>query len=122
MPALLSTHSGFRYLVLVLLLLSLFTAYRGLIYQKEYTSGVKCLHFITRILLMIQGLIGIALFVTAGFPPVYFHLIFMLAGIIVCSIGYGVANRAVTDREKYQRIAVFFTVGLVIILAAIPYH
>jgi hypothetical protein len=71
---------------------------------------------------MIQGLIGIVLYITSGFPAIYFHLIFMLAGIIVCSIGYGLAARATTDRVKYQRIAVFFTTGLIIIISAIPYY
>ncbi len=129
-------HSALRYIILLMLISSIIVALTGINEKKIYTRGIKRLHFFTRVLLMAQGTIGIALYFMKGYPSQFAnitnlqdqsrffllkHLIAMLIGIIVCSIGYAGSLKLETDREKFKRIAIFYTIGLLIILSAIPF-
>ena len=129
-------HSGLRYIVLLMLLWSLAVAYRGLLTNKVYSASSRQLHSYTQILLMIQGLIGIVLYLLKGYPGQFAHisnlpdqarffllkhLISMLVGILVCGIGYRNSIKAETDKGKFKAIAIFYTISLLIILSAIPW-
>lgn len=49
------------------------------------------------------------------------HMVGMLLGIILITVGRIAAKKAATDKEKFKKIAVFFTIGILIILATIPW-
>ena len=49
------------------------------------------------------------------------HIFGMIIGIALITIGRIGAKKATEDKAKFKKIAVFFTIGLVIILATIPW-
>jgi cell division protein FtsW (lipid II flippase) len=49
------------------------------------------------------------------------HITMMLIGIIVITIGSAKSNRKLTDRKKFRTMAVWFTIGLLIILSSVPW-
>lgn len=129
-------HSGVRYIVLLLLVISVVSAYIGMSGGKEYTKGILRLHLVTRILLIVEGLIGIGLYFLRGYQMQFAnmgnlpdqvnffllrHPIAMLLAIILCSVGYARAMKAENSGEKFKRIAIFYTIGLLLILSSIPF-
>jgi hypothetical protein len=49
------------------------------------------------------------------------HLLIMLIGIIVITIGRKKAEKKLNANAKHSKIAVWYTIGLLIILAGIPW-
>lgn len=133
---LLDLHSAIRYAIVILLAGSLFTAYRGLIKNQAYTGGIHKLHLSTRVLLNIQMLIGLTLYVMKGYYHTWTnlsnlpdmigffaigHIVVMFIGISLVNIGYQRAIKAETDQAKYKRIAIFYTIGCLLIFLMIPW-
>lgn len=129
-------HSAIRYAIIILLAGSLFTAYRGLINKKTYTEGIRRWYLSTRVLLNIQMLIGLTLYLFKGYYHTWTnlsnlsgmvgffaigHIIGMIIGISLINIGYQKAVKAEMDYTKYKRIAVFYTIGFLLILLMIPW-
>lgn len=132
----LTTHSILRYLILAMLIWSLVTAWSGWKGDKAYGRSIRIVHQATRILLIVQMLLGIGLYYLLGFyrlvgklnrlgdQSIFFtvvHVSMMLLAIILINLGYGLAMKARTDKRKYRRIAVFYSIGTFIIFMAIPW-
>ncbi|HKI44479.1 MAG TPA: hypothetical protein VKA08_04000 [Balneolales bacterium] len=134
--SLLYLHSALRYLLIVLLAWSLYTAVLGLTKRKEYTTCVSRIHLSTRILLNVQMIIGLILYFAIG----YFHLLDklgnisgkarfftivhitgMIIGISLVNVGYHLAAKSESDERKYQRITVFYGIGFLVIFMMIPW-
>jgi hypothetical protein len=49
------------------------------------------------------------------------HLVGMLIAIALITIGYSKSKRAATDAKKFGAIATFYLIGLILILASIPW-
>jgi dipeptide/tripeptide permease len=49
------------------------------------------------------------------------HLIGMLIGITLITVGRISAKKATEDSAKFKKIAIFFTIGIIVILASIPW-
>lgn len=133
---LLDLHSANRYLLVILLIMSLATAYYGLIRMRRYTEGVRKLHFVTRVLLNIQMLLGVALYILKGYyhtwanlsdlsgMVIFFailHAAGMFAGISLINVGYERGLKAGTDRARYKNIAIFYSLGFLVIFLFIPW-
>lgn len=133
---LIDLHSAIRYLVLILFIGSLFTAWRGFIDNRSYTDGVHRWHLVTRIFVNIQAIIGLILYFLNGFYQAWTnsalrqgmfgffgiaHIIGMIIGIALINIGHQRSLQAETDHDKYKRIAIFYTIGIVVIFLMIPW-
>lgn len=133
---LLELHSFLRYLILVLFLSSLGTAYYGLIGSPAYTNRIRKLHLTTRMIVNLQALIGLALYFLNGFYRAWTsfgmgnrrfsffafgHLLGMLIGIALINIGHQKSTRADTAKAKFKHIATFYSIGTVIIFLMIPW-
>lgn len=133
---LLSTHSVLRYLILIMLICSLVLAWSGWSGNRSYGRGTKRIHQLTRLLLTLQMLLGFGLYYLLGFyrlagragglPDKTFfftivHVSMMLMAIVLINAGYSVAQKAKTDKVKYRRIAIFYSIGTLIIFMAIPW-
>lgn len=130
-------HSGLRWVALLLLLITIFKAFAGMSGNKVFTAGDKKLALFTLISIHLQLVIGLLLYVmlitSDGFDfgasmkdPLmrYFsveHITGMLLAIVLITIGYSKAKRADSNKAKFKSLAIFFTIGLVIILAMIPW-
>ena len=93
----------------------------------------------TTTLTHIQLIIGILLYIISPLIAAFFHNfkdlvhnreirffgiehnIMMLAAIIIITIGSIIAKRKSLDKDKFKTIAIWFTIGLIIILISIPW-
>lgn len=125
-------HSGLRYVVLLLLIIAVITAISGLLGKKEYTEGNRKLNLFTLIFTHVQLLVGLGLYfistkvdfsnIGASSSIRYWtaeHATLMLIAIVLITIGHSKSKKALTSAGKFKKIAVFYTIALVVILATI---
>jgi hypothetical protein len=134
-PILVHIHSGLRWLVLAALLLAILTALLKKLGQRKYTCTDCGFNKISMMLVHAQLLVGLVLYFIS--PKVVFdaasmkvgllrfflveHLLLMLIAIALITIGYVKADRAGDDSRKHRHILIYYTIGLVLILASIPW-
>lgn len=134
--ALLHTHSGLRWIALILLVAAIFNAAASK-RKGEYAKKDKMLNLFAMISLHTQLLIGIILSFQSG--KINFHegwisekpgslrfyglehWLMMVIAIVLVTIGRKKAEKAIAPVVKHKKIIVWYTVGLLIIIAAIPW-
>lgn len=128
-------HSGFRWLVLALLVIAIINAYTKWQNRKDYTSSDKKKSLFAMIFTHIQLLIGLVLYFMS--PLVSFsegfmketitrfftieHTTIMVIAIAVITIGYSKAKRKEDDSQKFKTIFIYYLIGLILILVSIPW-
>ncbi|MES2556189.1 MAG: cytochrome B [Bacteroidota bacterium] len=134
MEALLHTHSGLRWVVLILLLVAIGRAFA----RKNsglYEKSDKMINLFTMVSLHTQLLLGLILYFTS--PKVVFvegwmkvsqarfygmeHIAVMVIAIALVTIGRRKAENATEPAKKHKTIALWYTIGLLLILASIPW-
>ena len=126
-------HSGFRYIVLLLVIAAVIASLIGLFNAKPYTKGNSKLNLFTLISAHTQLLIGIVLYFIS--PLVQFskaamhdkylryytaeHWVIMLIGIALITIGYSKSKKALTDVGKHKTISIYYSIALILIFAGI---
>ena len=139
LTGLLHIHSLLRYILLILLLLSIFKSFSGWMGKKQYLPGDKKAALFTLIAAHLQLVLGLVLYfisdnVKVGLsnmgeamknPMLRFwtveHIGMMLLAIILITLGYSLAKRGKDDEAKHKRIAIFFLLALIVIFLAIPW-
>jgi hypothetical protein len=126
-----SAHSGWRYVVFLLLIIAVVKALSGWFGNKTYTEGDRKLNVFTLISAHIQLLIGLALYFSegwyklssAGAPAVrYFkmeHISMMVIAIILITVGNAKSKKLTEAVAKHRTIAVFFGLALILIIVTI---
>lgn len=129
-------HSALRYLVLLSLVVSLALAYRGWIANLAFAAGNRKFHFATQMGLNVQLIIGLVLYFLKGYHHVLSnianlpevarfyaieHLSAMILAIVLINIGYHRALKAVYEKSRHMRIAIFYTIGFIMIMGMIPW-
>ncbi|MEM1406776.1 MAG: cytochrome B [Bacteroidota bacterium] len=128
-------HSGLRWLVLIFLFLAIVNAIGKMNGSKTFTTKDKKLGLFALIFTHTQFLLGIILYFLS--PKVVFsgiamkdsvlrfylveHLSLMTLAVVLITIGYSKSKKASTDSKKLKLIFGFFLVGLILILAGIPW-
>jgi len=129
--ALLHAHSGLRWVALILLITAIITAISAK-RKGEYTSKHKKLNLFAMIFLHVQILIGSLLYFQSskGFfskDPVLIrffvmeHLSMMVIAAVLVTIGRKKAEKALAPIVKHQKIIVWYSISLLLILASIPW-
>lgn len=132
---LLHAHSGLRWIVLVLIVWALFKSISGWMGQKEYEKSDRLSALLALIFTHLQLLIGLALYFIS--PKVSFesgvmessvlrfftveHSLMMIIAIVLITFGFSTAKRMKADLAKHKRIAITYGIGLLIMLASIPW-
>jgi hypothetical protein len=134
---LLILHSINRWLVLASLLYAIGIALAGLRSGRAFSATTNAVRHITATIAHVQLLLGLSLYMIS--PVVKFdvagttglvsehlffrliHIAFMVIAVVVITIGSAKAKRVSSDREKFRTMLVWFTIALIIILAAIPW-
>jgi hypothetical protein len=137
--AILALHSLVRWFVLVSLLYSIYRAYKGLLSGKFFSRFDNSVRHWTATFAQIQLVVGLWLYFISPIIDYFLHhykdavhqsefrffgmehSIMMLTAIILITIGSAKAKRKQADNEKFKTIAIWFTIGLVIILTSIPW-
>lgn len=125
-----SAHSGWRYVVLALLIFAVINALTGWMGNKSYTEGNRKLNVFTLISAHIQLVFGLILYFlspltkgpTADALYRYWkmeHIAVMILAIVLITIGNARSKKGTDAVKKHKSIAIFFGLGLVLIIGAI---
>ncbi len=125
-PMLVHSHSGLRWVVLLLLLAAIFNAGTKMGGKASYTDKDKRLGLFALIFSHVQLVIGIALyFISPKVQTFRFfrmeHLALMIIAIALITVGYSRAKRNADDAGKFKTTFWFYLIGLLAILAGIPW-
>lgn len=136
---LLPLHSLVRWFVLISLLTAIIIAFRGWFSKKEFSRFDNSVRHWTATISHIQLMIGIGLYLISPITDYFMHnlkeavhvreirffgmehSLMMLAGIVIITIGSAKAKRKPTDTKKFKTMAIWFSIGLLIILSSIPW-
>lgn len=138
---LLHLHNLLRWVILILLVLSIAKAYAGWTGKKAFSPGDKKVWLFTMIsghITLLLGLYQVAFgrygFLTTTLPEgtsfmkdkffrFYWveHPVGMVIAIVLLTLGYGMAKKSVSDEVKYKKAFYYFLIALVVILASIPW-
>jgi L-asparagine transporter-like permease len=139
MNALLYAHSGLRWVALLLLVYAIFNAAKSQS-SGRYEKKDKMINLFAMVMLHIQLLIGLGLYFIS--PKVQFmegwmssdmangmyrfygleHILGMVVAIAVVTMGRSKAEKKLKGtHDKHRRILISYTIGLLIILALIPW-
>jgi hypothetical protein len=126
-------HSGFRYIVLVLFIYAIISAFIGWLGNRPYSNGNRLTNLFAMISAHTQLLIGIVLYFlsplvafnsTTMKDPVtrYFtveHWVMMVIAIAIITIGHSKSKKLTVPQDKHKIIALFYTLALLIIIVAL---
>lgn len=131
---LLHAHSGLRWIALILLIVAIINALRSK-RKNSYVKKDKMINLFAMITLHTQLLIGLFLYFNS--PKVQFtegwmanaslrfhgmeHLVGMILAIVIVTIGRKKAENARSNQLKHSKIITWYTIGLILILAFIPW-
>lgn len=134
MNALIHAHSGLRWIALILIIFAIINAFtkKG---TSLYEKKDKMINLFAMISLHTQLLIGFILYFKSGkvsFEPGWMknamtrfygmeHVLMMVAAIVIITIGRKKAEKAEAPFTKHQYIAKWYLIGLIILLAGIPW-
>ena len=126
------THSGLRWVALILIIFAIYNS----ITAKEFTKREKLINLFSMVSLHTQLLLGLVLFYFNS-PRVNFtsgwmkdasfrfygmeHLAGMLIAIALITVGYVKSKKGTTPAAIYKPIKLFYIIGLILILASIPW-
>jgi uncharacterized membrane protein len=125
-----SAHSGWRYVVILLLLAAFVTAVSGFTGKKAFTEGNRKLAVFALISSHIQLILGLLLYfmndwykMDSSVPSNRYwkmeHIAMMIIAIILITVGNAKSKKAVDAVAKHKNIFVFFGFALLIITVAI---
>jgi hypothetical protein len=126
-------HSGFRYVLFVLVLIAIIQSLIGWLGKRPYSEGNRKINLFAMISADIQLLLGIVLYFLSPFVQFnsgtmkndttrYFtveHWVMMLVAIVLIHIGHSKSKKAITPENKHKSIAIFYIIAILIIIGAI---
>src|SRR5690606_36204282 len=109
----------------------------GLLNKKPFTEGTRKIALAGFIAAHLQLLFGLILYFVSPLGVaslsgeamksanlrlyVVEHPLTMLIGIVLITIGYSRAKKSTVDTERYKKVLIFYTIGLLLILLRIPW-
>jgi hypothetical protein len=125
-----SAHSGWRYIVLVLLIVALIQALSGWLGKKPYTEGNRKINLFTLISAHIQLLMGLILYFMNGWYKIdssvalgrYWkmeHIGMMVLAVILITVGNARSKKGTDAAVKHRSVSLYFGLALILIIASI---
>jgi uncharacterized membrane protein YtjA (UPF0391 family) len=138
---LLHLHNLLRWIIVILLLLSIVKAYTGWKGNKSFSAGDAKIWLFTMIASHITLLLGLYQWLMGRYGILTFeipegssrmkdpfirffqveHPVSMLLAILFITLGRGMAKKNLNDTLKYRQAFVYFFVALLLLLAAVPW-
>lgn len=134
-------HSGWAYLALLLLVIAVINAVLGYIGKKEFTAKDRKIAIFGLIGTHTQLLVGLILYFVSpnGFSALsnsgmgvvmknaalrltaVEHPVINIIAITLITIGWSKHKKLTTSESKFKTFAIFYTLGLLLILSRIPW-
>lgn len=128
-------HSGLRWILLILLVATIITAFKKWKAKDQYADLDNKLSLITLIITHIQLLLGLYLFVKS--PKVMLsgldmsdsivrfftveHTLGMLIAVVLITLGRIQSKKIAEDALKHKKVFTMYLIALIIILVSIPW-
>jgi len=128
-----NVHSGFRYIVFILVVIAILQSLAGWLGKKPYTDANRKMNLFAMISAHTQLLIGLILYFIS--PLVQFasstmknaelrywtveHISMMIIAIVLITIGHSRSKKATTPEAKHRAIAIFYILAVIVIVVAI---
>ncbi len=126
-------HSLVRYALLLALLYAFFVNLRGVLQQRPILTGERTVTILAMVLCHVQLVLGALLLalnwgaynnpdaIAFGRFVKFEHSVPMVLAIALITVGRMLSKKAQTERAKQMRIVIFYGIGLLLILASIPW-
>lgn len=138
---LLHLHNLLRWVIILLLLLSIIKAFSGWQQKKTFSASDKRVWLFTLIASHITLVLGLYQWLWGRYGMLkmdlpegesvmknkfyrFFwveHPTFMILAIVMITLGYGMSKKPVADIVKYKRAFWFFIIALLMIVVAVPW-
>ena len=136
---LLHLHNTARWLVLIVAVIAVAVTIAGLVRGAPWHRGAKLSGLAYVIVMDVQLLIGLVLYVVSPLVRAAMgnlsmamsdtqlrfylieHALLMVIAVVLVHVGYALARRAASARAAYLRSLPFYLLGLVLVLAGIPW-
>lgn len=129
-------HSGWAYLVLLLLVVAVVNAIIGITSKKEFTAKDRLIGLLALIATHIQFLIGLILYFVSPLGKAAFgqmsnaalrltsleHPLVNLIAITLITIGWSKHKKITNSEDKFKKFAIFYGLGLILILSRLPWN
>ena len=130
-----SVHSILAYAALGLLVLASINAIFGLTSKKLFTDKDLRLSLFTLIICHIQLLVGLILYFVSPLGSAQLgnmkdaamrltsleHPLINIVALVLITIGWSKHKKEESNNGKFKKIAVFYTLGLILILSRLPW-
>ena len=131
-----SVHSILAYAALGLLVLASINAIFGLTSKKLFTDKDLRLSLFTLIICHIQLLVGLILYFVSPLGSAQLgnmkdaamrltsleHPLINIIALALITIGWSKHKKEESNNGKFKKIAIFYTIGLILLLAMIPWE
>ena len=128
-------HSGWAYIALLLLVLAVINSVIGMNSKKEFTAKDRKIALFGLIATHIQLVVGFILYFVSPLGLASFgqmaesdiripsmeHPLINIIAIVLITIGWSKHKKATTNEAKFKSIAIFYGLGLLLILSRIPW-
>ncbi len=134
-------HSGWAYLVLLVLIIAFINALLGVLKNKDFKEKDLRLSLFTLIFAHIQLVLGFIMYFVSPFYAhmreigmgasmkdatirlfVVEHPLMMVLAIVLITVGFSKHKKKTTDKAKFKTIAIFYGIALLLVLSKIPWH
>ena len=133
--ALQTAHSIFAYIVLAVLFFAAVNAISGLISKRFFTAKDLRISLFAMVLSHMQLLVGFILYFVSplGLDSLgqmkdsavrltsLEHPLINIIALVLITIGWSKHKKEESHNGKYKKIAIFYTIGLVLILSRLPW-
>jgi hypothetical protein len=137
-----AAHSGWAYLLLLVLFIATVNAIIGLIGKKEFGNKDFSLALVGLIVTHIQLLIGLALWALSPYSSILFkdfaslmtpemretrllaleHPVMMIIAVALLTVGYSKHKKKIVSNGKFKMLAIFYTLAFIVVLSRLPWN
>ncbi len=127
-------HSGWAYLAVLLLAIAVGNSLIGLFSKKEYAATDKKIGLFALGAIHTQAVIGLIIYFVSplGFSGFSMsdsalrltsmeHPLMNIIGIVLMTIGWVKHKKLTSSESKFKTVAIYYGIGLVLILSRIPW-
>lgn len=128
-------HSGWAYIVLIVLVLAVINAFARLASKRGFGSKDRFLFLVALVFTHIQFLIGIVLYFSSPLGADSLgnmknadlrltsleHPLINLIAIALITIGWSKHKKLMDSTAKFKTFAIFYSLGLLLILSRLPW-
>ena len=127
-------HSGWAFLALLLLVITAIVALYGIISKRQFTNTDRKIALFALVGSHIQLVVGLVLYFVSplGFQLLgnmekqarltsLEHPLINIIAIILITVGWSKHKKALEGKNKFKTIAIFYGLGLLLILSKIPW-